>query len=86
VGSHVAEKVEALKEASTMVVAAEEIHQTRQGIVFLHVNYVAGPTTLSSSAISVLIQHTWVKTRQQTRHGLMESIPIGMPTPEQQTM
>jgi hypothetical protein len=86
VGSHVAEEVEALEEASTMVVVAEVIHQTRQGIVFLHISYVAGPTTLSSSAISALIQHTWVKTRQQTRHNRMEWIPIGMPTPEQQTM
>jgi hypothetical protein len=82
VDSHVTEEVKALEGASTMVVVAEVIHQTSRGTAFLHVSYAAGPTTLSSSGISALIQHTWVSTRQPTRHNRMELTQIGMPTPK----
>jgi hypothetical protein len=64
VDSHMGEEVEALEGVSTMVVVAEVIHQTSRGTAFLRVSYAVGLTTLSSSAISALIQHTWVRTRQ----------------------
>jgi hypothetical protein len=62
------------------------IHPTSERIDSHHANCVAGPTTLFSSSISVLIQPTWERRNQQTLHTLIALIQIGTPTPMQKTM